>query len=312
MAAVRLSVRICIGMRYILELIFLSVYAGLAALCILIFVNIAPFAHQIHSGLYLSVVIVFIIALTYSWTAFPFEQSSPLKVFFQQSVQLDLSGSISGSSVPQPIIEAKTLLTGVPGYVDTKIIRELPSSWGKDIQCGTDMVLRPGLRTCSWQSDLIPSPGGSDSLSGRWITFSAERVNASAGRFTIGGTNTRSCALAFDHPISAYNVLNGGGRLQPGYEMPKGGVKEIALYSRTWDKAFEVEVAWAVADEDFSMTGRAACEWAEYASGTAGGPHANVSAQIPALEEVLHNLPLWATVTKWNVGLVEAWTKFSI
>ena len=38
MAAVRLSVRIGIGMRYILKLLFLSVYAGLAALCILIFV----------------------------------------------------------------------------------------------------------------------------------------------------------------------------------------------------------------------------------------------------------------------------------
>ena len=317
-------------------LTFSAVYGGLALLCTLIFVNVTPFAHQIDRKLYLSLLIVLVITLTYAWTVFPFEQEAPLKLFFQQSVELDLSGGSSttandrlrpnaetvsyggsGATAVQRIVHAKTLLTGIPSYVDKKIIRELPSSWGRNLTCETDKILRPGLLTCGWESNLLPSPGGNSPapdipFQPDWLRFSTERVNASAGRITLGGKNTRNCALSFEHPIMSFEVLNGGGRLQPGYEIPSKGTTKIQMWSRTWEKEFVVEVTWTGADEDFTMEGRAACEWAEYASGTAGSPHASVSAQIPALEEVLHFLPLWATPTKWNVGLVEAWTKFSV
>lgn len=223
----------------------------------------------------------------------------------------------SDSAVGQPIVRAKTLLTGIPGYVDRKIVRELPSSWGRDITYETDHILRDGLLTCGWESNLLPSPGGNSFTPGvlsqpDWLKFTAERVNASAGRITLGGRNTRNCVLTFEHPITSFEVLNGGGRLQPGYEMPHNGTAKIQMWARTWEKEFVIEFAWAGADEDFQMEGRAACEWAEYASGTAGSTHALVSAQIPALEEVLQFLPLWATPTKWTMGLVEVWTKFSV
>ena len=304
----------------------------MAALSLLIFANIAPFAHRIHKTLYLSVLVVFIITLVYSWTAFPFAQDAPLKLFFQQSIEVDgsvLSSSLSSSlnlstsssplnqaALSPPVIRAETFLTGVPGYIDKKIIRELPSSWGQDVVCETDTVLRPGLLTCKWDSGLLlPSPGGDTSPDSpatfKWITFDSQRLNASAGRISIKGTNTRGCTLYFDTPITSYTVT-GGGRLQPGYEVPANGIKKIQMWTREWEKEFDVEFAWAGGNTNFEMTGRAACEWAEYASGTAGSPRAAESAQIPALEEVLHFLPLWATTTKWNVGLVEAWTKFSV
>ncbi|GJE94757.1 Zn-dependent exopeptidase [Phanerochaete sordida] len=308
------------------------VYGGLALLCTLIFINVTPFAHQIHRTLWLSVLAIFVITLIYAWTAFPFAQDAPLKLFFQQSVEIDLAGGSMGGlvvndavTIPQdpvhalhqPIISARTLLTGIPGYVDKKIVRELPSSWGRNITYETDLVLRPGLLTCGWESNLLPSPGGeplaSDALEHpEWLTFSTERINASAARITIGGRNTRNCALTFEHPITSFAVRNGGGRLQPGYEMPAGGTTKLQMWSRTWGKAFDVEVAWASGDADFNMDGRAACEWAEYASGTAGSAHASQGGQIPALEEVLRFLPLWATPTKWTMGLVEVWTKFSV
>ncbi|KIP09032.1 hypothetical protein PHLGIDRAFT_126626 [Phlebiopsis gigantea 11061_1 CR5-6] len=310
----------------------INVYGSMAVLSLLIFVNIAPFAHRIDRTLYLSVLVIFIITLVYSWTAFPFAQEAPLKLFFQQSIEVDgsgLSSSLSSSlnlstspgplnqaALSPPIIRAETFLTGIPDYIDKKIVRELPSSWNKDVVCETDTVLRPGLRTCKWDSGLLlPSPGGNappgSQAASKWITFDSERLNTSAGRISIKGTNTRGCALYFDTPITSYTVA-GGGRFQPGYEIPASGIKKLQMWSREWDKEFNVEFAWAGGSTDFKMTGRAACEWAEYASGTAGSPHAAESAQIPALEEVLHFLPLWATPTKWSVGLVEAWTKFSI
>ena len=282
------------------------VYGGFVTLSILILVNIAPFAHQISKTFYLSILVIFVITLTYALTAFPFTQEAPLKLFFQQSVEV---GAANTSSV----IRAETLLTGIPGYIDRRIVRELPSSWGKNITCETDMILRPGLLTCKWDSGLLlPSPGiTSNNSEIPWLKFHAERLNTSAGRISIKGTNTRSCILYFDNPISSFTV-SGAGRHQPGYEIPEGGTQTIYMWSRTWEKEFNVEFSWAGAGEDFEMEGRAACEWAEYASGTAGSPKARLSAQIPALEEVLHYLPLWATPTKWTIGLVEAWTKFSL
>ncbi|EKM53681.1 uncharacterized protein PHACADRAFT_125584 [Phanerochaete carnosa HHB-10118-sp] len=311
------------------------VYSGLALLCTLIFVNVSPFAHQIDRKLHLSVLFILVVTLIYAWTEFPFKQSAPLKLFFQQSIELDLGAShmignerlvlnadtttygASDGTVGQFIVNATTLLTGIPGYVDKKIVRELPSSWGRDVTYETDYILRPGLLTCGWESNLLPSPGGNSSTHGNpsqpdWLRFTAERVNTSAGRITLGGKNTRNCVLTFEHAITSFEVLNGGGRLQPGYEMPHNGTKKIQMWARTWEKEFFVEFVWAGADEDFHMEGRAACEWAEYASGTAGSTHAVVGAQIPALEEVLQFLPLWATPTKWTMGLVEVWTKFSV
>lgn len=302
-------------------------------MCILLFINIAPFAHQVERTIQLSVLAVFVITLVYAWTAFPFTQDAPLKIFFEQSIQLGQTGSLVTNSLVQgsinaasaavgPVIQATTVLAGIYGYLDRKIIHELPSSWERDISCSTDKQTRVGLEVCSWTSDLIPSPGGnvtatdtihpSHSAEPQWFTLNATRTGTSTAQINIKGFNTRSCQLQFDHPIHSFRVLNGGGRQLPGYDMPKDGVKSAVLYSRSWEKEFQVEVGWGGSDPDFVMEGRAACEWAEYASATAGGPHAGTSAQIPALEEVKAALPLWAVPTKYKVGLVEAWTRFRL
>ncbi|KAJ3536744.1 hypothetical protein NM688_g6793 [Phlebia brevispora] len=141
-----------------------TVYGGLAALSILIFINLAPFSHKLHYALNLFVLIILVLVLAVAWSVFPFTQEAPLKVFFQQSVELDTPNyaawqqpsrlslnptrflSNDRPSVPQSsILSAKTIVTGVRGYVDKIVIPELPSSWGKDLHCEIDQTLRKGL-----------------------------------------------------------------------------------------------------------------------------------------------------------------------
>lgn len=94
--------------------------------------------------------------------------------------------------------------------------------------------------------------------------------------------------------------------MQPRYEVPVEGIKELRIWSRTWDKNITVDVELAQTSE---TSGRIACEWNEYESGTVGIP---TGGKIPAFEEVLTFLPKWAAVTKLTDGLVEVSSKFTI
>jgi len=87
----------------------------------------------------------------------------------------------------------------------------------------------------------------------------------------------------------------------------EGGVSALLMWSRTWDREFVVEVGW---DQEGGLYGQVACEWAEYESGRVG--MAGGGGKIPALEEVLSYLPLWAVVSKSGSRLVEGWTEFSV
>ena len=299
-----------------------AVYGGLSFFALLIFVNIAPFAHQIHRVMYLLVLLVFLISLAITWTAFPFAQDAPLKVFFQQSIELNATSipSLPGTqSVQDPsagVVRAVTRLTGRGAYIRKHLIPELPSAFRKEVTCASEPIFPKGISTCSWESALFPSPGGNASALPKdapaWFSLETKRLNATAARFTIQGVNTRSCQLAFNHPITTFETAGSEAGLLPGYEVPEGGLRTVLLWSRTWGKKFEVDVTWAGSSPGFKLEGRAGCNWAEYASGTAGSPHAALSAQIPAYEEVLQFLPLWAVPTKFAPGLAEVWTKFSI
>ncbi|KAH9949297.1 hypothetical protein B0H21DRAFT_147569 [Amylocystis lapponica] len=312
------------------------IYTALAFFSLLIFIPIAPFAHKLHRWLTLIVAVIFAMTLIASWVAFPFTRDEPFKVFFQQSVELgippvshtDLANAHFGDTA-----KVLTELTGLPGYVDRLIIPELPSSKGKEVAC-TPTDLKPGLITCKWEGELFPSPGNYDAnalgdnssllasapavAAVDWLHVKAVRVNATRAIISLTGTNTRACRLYFDKPITSYHVHDHGAGVEAtgqlaGYEIPKEGATEIRLWSRTWDNEFVVEFGWEGTD-DGTMDGRAACEWAEYASALAGGGGGGgtSSARIPALEEVKQFLPLWALPTKMTDGLVEAWSSFSV
>ena len=261
-----------------------------------------------------------------SWLTFPLSSAAPLKVFFQQNIEIDLGldilhsdGNNTASGSPKMI----TSLTGHPLYLpNSAIISNLPSA--QRVNCDLHRT-RGGLMRCEWDSGagMRPVPGhwdgwnNKDNSKTEYFDASVSLIGPSSARIRVKGRNTRSCRIYFDNqPISEYVVRSSDGvggekGMQYGYEVGKGGITVLILWSRTWDREFVVDVKFGTADG--RLQGRVGCEWAEYESaaidhGSGGG----VSGKIPAFEEVLMYLPEWAVSTKQDDGLVEVLARFSV
>ncbi|KAH9935103.1 uncharacterized protein BXZ73DRAFT_45516 [Epithele typhae] len=305
----------------------LTLYLMLAVFSSLTFVPIMPFAHKLSRSLNTILFALFIVLVFVCWTAFPFTLEWPFRVYFQQSVELTPS---SGYSSGTSIVRASTALTGLDGYINRFITPTIPSSHTSENNLTCDpQGLRPDLMTCSWFTDLYPSPGNSTlSLlphpNHKYLDVHTSRLNDTRALIRVRGTNTRGCRLYLDRPITFFHVHPrdrrapatpspwGTMRMQGGYEIPAGGIREARLWSREWGQEFVVEVGWESDDalpNDGAITGRAACEYAEYASAGVGVPEG--SGRIPAFEEVKAFLPLWALPTKTADGLAEVWMRFS-
>ena len=286
-------------------------YSVASLLSVLAILPLAPFTLRLHRNLTRIILLVFIISTVYSWLAFPFSQETPLKVFFQQMLELDLEPSGN-------VTRAVTTLTGVPAYIDTEVIPNLPSAWNQERRC----VPKGGRWTCAWDTNLIPSPGSSYSNNNLpipgahaadWLTVNTSRsTNSTTAHISVKGTNTRSCRLYFDNTsIMSYHVHGTSSTMRSGYELPEKGVSQIRLWSRTWDREFKVDLDLASegATQSSKVDARVACDWVEHQSATAGIKGSGGA--IPALEEALSFLPRWAVLTKKTDGLVEAWGRVS-
>jgi len=258
----------------------LLVYLVLALISFLLVFPLAPFTHKVHRSVGVGLLLILLGTGLYSFVAFPFSRASPLKVFFYQSVDLDTGIN-------------HVNLTGLAGYVDTRIIPELPSTWNRSVVC-SDSPQRIGLRTCQWEG-LVPAvvPNKRD-----WLTFNATLAAPGTALIKLKGTNTRSCRIYFDHPVTSIRVDNSTGEVQSDYPLPSEGVTELLLWSRTWNREFAVTAGW---QGEESLNGRVSCGWAESLEG-----------RIPAFAEVIGFLPEWVHVTKANDALVEATQKFSV
>ena len=309
------------------------VYGALAVLSTLIILPVAPFAHKIHGRFNFLVIVIFIATTLYCFFTHPFTQVAPTKVRFIQQVHLGTQSihplteqssnpgliHTPGPQYKNEVLSTTTSLIGLPKYVE-KVVSELPSSRGQDVKCETTPM---GLTNCTWLVDeeWVPSPGGESS---DWVTGDIKRVHGKTSRATINvrGSNTRGCRIYFDQPIYQYRVraLDGDrwdGSQQDGYEVPPEGTTTLLLWSRTWDRNFEVEVTLGPEGVDPAppLSGKLACEYSEYVSGIAGAGGAGKLesvGRIPAYEEVLRFLPKWAVVTKATDGLVEVWRSFSL
>jgi hypothetical protein len=264
---------------------------------------VVPFTFKIHSHIASLFIIIFVASTAFNLLSFPFSQTEPLKVFFQQTVAL---GNIS--SPYQEITHATTTLTGLDYYLKDLIVPKLPSAVARNVTCSkTSSMRQVGLETCQWESALLPSPGtyvsGSPLGAVHWIRASVTRLTPNSARFVIGAPNTRGCRLYFDNKrITGHNVHGSEGGMLPQFSTPPEGVGELHLWSRTWGRTFTVDIEW---EGDSALEGRVACEWAEYESASVGVDA--ITGKIPALEEVLSFLPRWAAVTKIADGRGGVW-----
>jgi len=292
----------------------------MALLSFLIVLPMAPFGFKAHRWVTTILLLTFIVTTIYVWSAFPFSQENPMKVFFQQRVTVDLNDATQA-----PV--ALTTITGAKQYVQSRIVPQIPSSWGSTVRCTTSTVSKR-LSTCVWQTGLLPSPLGSSSTTdGRsaWITANATRTSSTSAVISVKGTNSRSCRVYFNTPINAFNVYevlpNGTSvpssqKMQPSYPIPSEGLTSLWMMGRTWDRQFTAEVSWmppADGNGPSTFAGQVGCEWSEYESATLGlGLPANLTGSIPAFEEVLTYLPKWVVATKLSEGLVEVLGSFDV
>ena len=306
----------------------ITVYALTSLLAPVLVLPLSPFISKLHRShaLSLFVLLLFIVSILYTCLTFPFSTAAPLRVFFQQRVEIDLGLNIYGNSASDTLGSPKmiTSLTGHPLYLpNSAIISNLPSA--QTVNCDLHRT-RNGLMLCEWDSGagMRPVPGNWDgwnnnSNTREYFDASVSRIGPSSARITVKGRNTRSCRVYFDNqPILEYVIRSSDGvgekkGMQHGYEVGKRGVKKLILWSRTWDREFIVDVKWGDDSGTAGLQGRIGCEWAEYESaaidhGTGGG----VSGKIPAFEEVLMFLPEWAVSTKQDDGLVEVLAPFSV
>lgn len=287
-------------------------YIAIALFTILVLVPVSPFIHRYTYHIPIFLLLIFIGTLVYNLLAFPFSANNRLKVYFNQRVDLDTGiNTVS--------------LTGIKdGPYLRRVAASLPSTAGQDIIC-TDSKNRLGLQECIWHGlppKVIPSPPphlGIPPQSGYadWLSFNVTHANATRNEahITLFGKNTRACKLQFDTPISDFWVE--GAIDDDRFEkVPKEGSKEIRLWSRTWEKPWNVRVLWHGGDSNaaFSsrsrkqqrggraLNGEVVCLWSD----------ANESGVIPALDEVWRYAPTWATVSKNSDGLVEGSRSFLI
>ncbi|KAF8814879.1 hypothetical protein BYT27DRAFT_7081330 [Phlegmacium glaucopus] len=332
----------------------LGVYGLTTLLSLLLVLPLSPFTSKLQRNRALSFLVLslFILSILHTWTTFPFSNQAPLKVFFSQHVEIDLGLDVLRTShgVNHTHVSPKmiTTLAGHPRYLpNSAIISNLPSAQNP-VHCKPDPK-KSGLVACEWNSGpgMLPVPGSWSDEDNKTTTTTTEyfdasvsRTGPSSARIKVKGVNTRSCRVYFDNqPIYEYTVHHHHpsgdgdfgeeertreGVMQFGYEIGEGGINNLRLWSRTWDREFVVDVNWErPGDVDggtiqSGLQGRIACEWSEYESGLVDhgsgrlGGGKVTSGKIPAFEEVLRFLPEWAVTTTLADGLAEVFAPFSI
>ncbi|KAJ9636655.1 hypothetical protein H2204_005255 [Knufia peltigerae] len=291
------------------------VYIMMAVATILMFSPVVPILHRFTWHIPIFLLLVLIGTLSYNLVAFPFSADNRLKLFFVQQVDLDTGDNLASLAGATPFVR----------YA----VAELPSAPDRSLDCisyGPDN----NLERCSWPGipPNVANPTSSVPPEKRyksWLSFNATRINNSdsnnEARFVIYGKNTRACKIVFDSPISAFHVEGQAPRDKRFTPVPESGSTEVRLWSRTWDRAWTVNVSWAdsasgkegddddddqdghkLARNETNMTGRVVCLWSDV----------NQVGLIPAFDEAVHYTPDWVAITKASDGLVEGYKNFKV
>ena len=266
----------------------LPIYLGAAVFTVLILAPLGPFLHRYTYHIPLFLLLVLVGTLIYNLVAFPFSGNNRLKLFFMQTVDLDTGiNSVSLTGLPDPYLH--------------EAIASLPSAAGQQPSC-TRSAIKAGLTECSWHGlaptvvkgphpNIPPFNAYND-----WLTYHVFRApNSTEARIRLWGRNTRACKIQFKRPIADFHV-EGAGEDKRFDRVPEGGSKEIRLWSRTWEKEWNVRIRWEVEEGGGrGMDGRVVCLWSDD----------NETGVIPALDEIRHFAPDWVAISKLGDGLVE-------
>ncbi|KAH8723569.1 endoplasmic reticulum metallopeptidase 1 [Phaeosphaeriaceae sp. PMI808] len=269
----------------------LFIYILFAGITILLLAPIAPFIHRFTYHVPTFVFLVCLATVIYNLVAFPFSREHRLKVYFGQLVDCETG------------INTVTL-TGLDGYIQ-RIAAEIPSAQGTHVNCTTpEITARKELITCSWAG--LPAKvvekvdPANKTYTNSWMDYSITKSNKTGQAvIRISGQNTRGCRINFDSPVTSLTVA--GAVSDPRFNaVGETGTRELRLWHRKWSQPWDVSVTWNT-KENSKLSGKVICLWSD----------ANADA-IPAFNEVLHYLPVWAIPSKISDGLVTGSKHFQI
>ncbi|KAF2652811.1 putative zinc metalloprotease [Lophiostoma macrostomum CBS 122681] len=272
----------------------LFIYLAFAALTTLVLAPAGPFIHRFTYHVPTFLFFVCVGTVIYNLVAFPFSRDNRLKVYFIQQVDLDTGANAVS-------------LTGLNGYVQ-KVIAEIPSAQGKNINCSTpEVASRARLTKCAWPGStprVVPQMTrySNKTYLDTWLDYGIVKgAQANNATIRVLGQNTRGCRILFDTPIADLAV--DGGVSDPRFNATgQRGTREVRLWHREWSQPWNVSVAWHRDNRNSTLSGRVVCLWSD----------ANSAGTIPAFDEVLHYLPKWAVVSKYGDGLVEGSKRFKV
>ncbi len=274
-------------------------YLLVALFSSLLILPMAPFIHRVNAVLPAFLVLVLAATLSYNILAFPFSENNRYKSYFQQTVDLDTGLN-------------HVTFAGIERYI-REIISFIPSAAGQTIECNTRPDIRDGLSFCSYESlsprvvdnvkDGVPPEEGFKD----WLTFNASRVaGENKATFHISGLETKACIIRFDDPFSGFRVKGAAANDGRWPDVPESGRNQIKLWHRDWNREWEVDVEWPVADGkqvgQEGRSGRVVCLWSDQ----------NKVGTIPALDEAVRFVPGWTSVVKLMDGLVEGSKAFQV
>ena len=274
----------------------LTVYIGVAIFTTLIFAPLGPVIHRVTYHIPTFLLCVFAGTLIYNLLAFPFSGNNRLKLYFIQRVDLDTG-----------INEAS--LSGIGSSFMDEVIYSLPSVAGQAVSCSKSNV-RPLLTECAWNGlspsvvpithpEIPPQLGYAD-----WISVNVTRLEGqNAARFHLFGRNTRGCKITFNRPVADFTV-DGAADDSRFERVPENGSKEIRLWSRTWEKPWDVDIRWDASEGERvgeeGLDGKVICLWNDE----------DARGRIPALDEVRRFAPDWVAIANLGSGLVEGSKSF--
>lgn len=285
---------------------------------ILLLLPITPFIHRVTHHIPLFLLCVFTGTLIYNLVAFPFSANNRYKAYWQQLVNLDTG-------------ESTVKFVGMEDYIRS-IIAELPSAAGKEVVC-RNAKNRYNIRECVYDGVDVPPNLADNVIPGVPPQKSfADLVSVNITRGSAAGTasvaldakNTKACFLRFKKAVN-FTIRDGTNWDDRFGAVPEGGIREILLWRRDWNKTWLADIEWDVDakdvdqaielddDEEYNgpdelkarapgMEGEVSCLWSDI----------NTPGTIPALDEALRFAPTWVTISKIAAGLVEGSKTFII
>ena len=260
------------------------VYLFMAVFTILLFSPVIPFIHRFTWHVPMFLLLVLIGTLIYNLIAFPFSSQNRLKIFFQQSIDLDTGLN-------------NVIFAGVDPYV-RDAVAYIPSAAGVYLE--HSKVQRAGdVAQYSWPG-IAPNVEAGKYKS--WLTYNMTSLSAMSARFEVtSGMNSRACKLVFplSHPIKSVSVKGASEPDERFPAIPNKGSREVRLWSRTWNRTWTADIGWSGKG---GFDGKVVCLWSDV----------NQVGVIPAYDEAMHYVPEWVAITKAGDGLVEGWKQFVV